>query len=68
MKKINVGSVFPIIALIILILALSQQISSVPPLGKLLDPFMGAVQNDDQQLNATQSIISELKLFDSVQV
>jgi penicillin G amidase len=46
-KKININSLFPLLALIILISALSRQMFNVPPIGKVLDPFAGAVRNGD---------------------
>lgn len=47
MKKLNKASLYPLLALAILIFALSKQMFVIPPLGKLLDPFNGAVQNSD---------------------
>lgn len=47
MKKRSFEFVFPLLALIILVLALSQQIFNAPPVGKLVDPFIGAIQNEN---------------------
>jgi penicillin amidase len=47
MKKINPGFLFPLIALVILVCGLSEPLFKLPPLGRLLDPFIGAVQNED---------------------
>jgi len=42
---------------------------NVFPLGKLLDPFIGALQNEaDQELNSTLSTFDKMGLADSVQV
>lgn len=49
MKKINKSVFFPLIALIVFICMLSRQMFTIPPLGKLLDPFIGAVQNNNNK-------------------
>jgi penicillin amidase len=46
MKKINSDFLFPLLSLVVLIFALSQQMFKAPPIGKLLDPFIGIVQNE----------------------
>lgn len=48
MKKLNINFLFPLVALVLLVVALSQQIFNAPPVGKLLDPFSGAVQNENE--------------------
>lgn len=69
MKKINTGFLFPLTALIILICGLSQPLFIVPPLGKLLDPFIGVVQNeDDRPLQAKALTIPANELKAPVQV
>lgn len=69
MKKINPGFLFPLIALIILICGLSEPLFMAPPLGRLLDPFTGAVQNEDnRQLQATTLNIPAKELKAPVQV
>jgi len=69
MKKINSFSLFPMLAGGILIFSLSQQMFSVPPLGKLLDPFIGSVQNGDEPgLTASRLNINKMGLTDSVHV
>ncbi|MGB8195196.1 MAG: penicillin acylase family protein [Chitinophagaceae bacterium] len=69
MKRINPGFLFPLIALIVLIGALSRQLFILPPLGKLLNPFTGAVQNEnDGQLQASELNIPVKELKGSVQV
>jgi len=69
MKKINPGFLFPLIALIILICGLSEPLFMAPPLGKLLDPFIGAVQNEDNsRLQADSLTISVKELKAPVQV
>jgi penicillin G amidase len=69
MKKININCLFPLIALVILIIALSQQMFVVPPLGKLLDPFIGAVQNEERgSVNSSQLTMNNMELSGAVQV
>src|SRR5690349_1353020 len=69
MKRINIGFLFPLIALVILVCALSQQLFILPPLGKLLDPFIGAVQNEnDRPLQAKELTIPVKELEAPVQV
>ncbi len=69
MKKINKDAVFPLAALVMLVFALSRQMFMVPPLGKLLDPFIGAVQNEDEgRLNAAALSIPGKELKAPVQV
>lgn len=56
MKKISFTFLFPLLALIGLTAILNRKIFAVPPLGILLNPFKGAVQNEkktsvDRQLN-----------------
>lgn len=69
MKKINSKSLFPLVTLLLLIYAFSNQLFGVPPLGKFLNPFIGVIQNDrerwvkDNQFNNT-----DLGLSDSVSV
>lgn len=63
------GFLFPLIALIVLICALSRQLFILPPLGKLLNPFTGAVQNEnDRQLRAAELTIPAKELKGAVQV
>jgi len=68
MKKIHVNFVFPLTAMVCLIFALSQQMFTVPPLGKLLDPFTGAVQNADKDGSPARLSLEEPELTDSVHV
>jgi penicillin amidase len=49
MKKINFEALFPLLALVILVFALSNQMFKAPPVGKLLDPFIGFVQNEREE-------------------
>lgn len=49
MKKIKIGFLFPLMGMILLIAALSQQLFSIPPMGKLLNPFSGAVRNGESK-------------------
>src|SRR6187402_350916 len=48
MKKINLQCIFPLLALTVLIFGLSIQMFRMAPLGKLLDPFTGVVQNGSE--------------------
>lgn len=69
MNKPTSNFLFPLIALIILVFALSNKMFFVPPLGKLLDPFIGGAQNDkDQNFTGTKLAINSPELNDSVQV
>ncbi|HET8963095.1 MAG TPA: penicillin acylase family protein, partial [Chitinophagales bacterium] len=69
MKKISTNFLFPLAASIILIFALSNQMFDLPPLGKLLDPFIGAVQNNQEKgLTYPQLIINNMGLNDSVNI
>src|SRR5258708_14635358 len=68
MKRININALFPLLVLAIAIYALSQQMFNMPPFGKLLDPFSGAVQNEnDQDLNSSLTI-NGLGLSDPVHI
>jgi penicillin G amidase len=69
MKRINPGFLFPLIALTVLICALSRQLFILPPLGKLLNPFTGAVHNEnDGRLRASELKIPARELKGPVQV
>lgn len=46
MKKISFNFVFPLLFLVILTIAFSRSISVLPPIGKLLSPYSGAIQNE----------------------
>ena len=69
MKKINLGALFPLLTLLLLVYALSSQLFNVPPLGKLLDPFTGVVQNKNEEgLNIPYLNIKKFGLKDSASV
>lgn len=69
MNRFRTIFVFPLIALILLIVALSSQMFKVSPIGKLLDPFVGAVQNGgDLNLTSSQLKFDKMRLSDSVSV
>jgi penicillin amidase len=69
MKRIRTYFAFPLIVLTLLIVAMSSQMFGLPPFGKLLDPFIGAVQNGgDRQINEKNLSISDKGLSESVQV
>jgi penicillin amidase len=65
-KKINADCVFPLGALVGFIFALTQQMFSIPPLGKLLNPFVGVVQNENP--DQTRQPIACPGLSDSVDI
>lgn len=46
MKKFSYNFIFPLAFLIILVFAFSRSISILPPLGKLLNPYTGSIQNE----------------------
>jgi len=69
MRKINSNCLFPLVALVILVYALSNQLVDVPPIGKFIDPFIGVIQNDKESyLKDHQLEESALGLSDSVSV
>ena len=70
MKKINAGALFPLATLIILTYALSTQLYGLlPPLGKILNPFTGVVQNgNDTEIEAERLQFKGLNVTDSVRV
>ncbi|MGO4294459.1 penicillin acylase family protein [Chitinophaga sp. RAB17] len=69
MKKFRTGSLFPLLTLIILIYALSASLFNLPPLGKLLHPFMGAVQNgNDRRLTDIRFALDKTGLSHTVNI
>ncbi|MFD2787217.1 penicillin acylase family protein [Hymenobacter rubripertinctus] len=69
MKFINSYFLFPLLALVLVVFALSNQMFGAFPLGKLMQPFVGAVQNsNNERLNATRFTISGQDLSDSVTI
>nr|WP_295875059.1 penicillin acylase family protein [uncultured Chitinophaga sp.] len=69
MKKIKAGFLFPLIALILLVTGLSIPVFNAPPLGMLLDPFIGVVQNDrDGQLTGISVTIRQTGLPHTAEV
>jgi penicillin G amidase len=69
MRKVNTNCLYPLIASVILIFALSKQMFIVPPLGKLLDPFIGAVQNaDDDGWKSSLLTMNKIDLAEPVRV
>jgi penicillin G amidase len=69
MKKLKIDFIFPLAALILLIIALSEKMFTVPPLGKILNPFIGAVQNErDYGLNGSLLNIEQAAIHDSTYV
>ncbi|MCC9019512.1 penicillin acylase family protein [Flavobacterium lipolyticum] len=55
MNKISVKFLFPLVALIMLVVVLDRKVYMVPPLGTFLNPFIGAVQNE-QTSNSNKDI------------
>lgn len=49
MKKFSIRFIYPSTLLIILIFLLSHQISNVPPIGGILDPYIGCIQNENTE-------------------
>jgi len=69
MKRRKIYFIFPLLLLGALIYALSHEIYGTPPLGKLLDPFVGGVQNErDRTLESVHLAIDGLGLGDSAKV
>lgn len=68
MKRINFSFVFPLLALVILVFALSHQLFSVPPLGKVLNPFVGVVQNEKEAVPDMQILPGNMGLKDTVNI
>src|SRR6185437_5733379 len=69
MRKVNLKFCFPLASLVIVIVALSTEMFVLPPLGKLLNPFTGFVQNENDRLtNVSRRTITGMGLTDSVQV
>jgi len=58
MKFIKADFLFPALALAVLTYAFSQQLFNAPPLGKVLDPFIGVIQNgnDDETFSSAMKI------------
>jgi penicillin G amidase len=69
MRKINSIFLFPLITLCLAILALSIKMGQYSPLGKLLDPFIGAVQNAaDGQFSQASLTVGKTGLAGEVEV
>ena len=63
MRELKINFLFPLATLIILIYSFSSQLFNIAPLGKLLNPFSGAVQNaQEQALFANDLKIDQLKI------
>ncbi|MFK7785883.1 MAG: penicillin acylase family protein, partial [Crocinitomicaceae bacterium] len=48
MRRLTLSFLFPLIALLMLVLVLDRQVFTAPPLGKTLNPFIGIVQNEKE--------------------
>lgn len=60
MNKLNPGSLFPLAALLIVVFALDHQVGTIPPVGKILDPFVGFVQNDEDGQLTSSNVLRHL--------
>jgi len=69
MKKINLNFLFPLCALVLLIFALSQPMFNTFSFGKVLDPFIGAVQSGSEREPASSRLaLGGLGCKDSVDI
>ena len=69
MKKLTINGIFPLLALGVLIFALSHQLFLAPPLGKFFDPFIGVMQNGGEPMaEKGDHSYTGLGLGDSVEV
>lgn len=69
MKKFSISFIFPFVFLIILVFSFSRSIFILPPLGKLLNPYIGSVQNEkNENLTIGNSIASISIYYDNRQV
>jgi penicillin amidase len=69
MKPFNTNTIFSILVLLLWIVVLSNQFSVVPPIGKIVNPFIGAVQNENEiELYTPRHAISGLGFTDTVHV
>ena len=66
MQKISFRFIFPMLTLILLIIVLSTSLFQVPALGEFLNPFIGAVQNE--QTTPENQILKLEGLKEEVQV
>lgn len=70
MKRVDFNFLFPAITLVILISGLSLPMFDRPPLGKLLNPFIGVVQNEDEGIlsDTGKIVIRKAALTDDVSI
>lgn len=69
MRRFNPRALFPLLALIIMIFALSIQLFNVFPLGKILNPFTGVVRNGtDIRLQEPLITLDKAELKSAVQI
>lgn len=72
MKKISLKFLYPLLALVLLIIAMNRKILMIPPLNSLLNPFTGVVQNEkklDHNLYLNYGIKDSIEiLFEERQV
>lgn len=69
MKKLNLNFLYPGFALFLLVYCISQQMFQIPPVGKILNPFIGAIQNENEKPLEIQLLSkSNLGLIDTVHI
>lgn len=69
MKRIRSYYLFPLLALVLLIVTFSSSMFGISPLGKLLDPFIGAVQNSgDRRLEEPSLALNSPELKQPVTI
>lgn len=51
MKKFSLSFIFPLLLLIILVITFSRSINNIPPVGILLNPYLGIIQNEKFDLD-----------------
>lgn len=69
MKRISLLFIFPFLALVILLYALSIQMFNMPPFGKIANPFIGIVQSEQEdELYAKEVTIKDPFLSGPVHV
>jgi penicillin amidase len=69
MKKIGLKFVFPLALCVAMVWVLSLRVFDMPPIGKFLDPYVGALNNDLESDNAgTEFVLEHEKLQASVHI
>ncbi|MDR3010883.1 MAG: penicillin acylase family protein [Sphingobacterium sp.] len=68
MKKFNPDSLFASLVLFTLIYAISNSIFGIPPIGKVLNPFIGVVQNSSNDCLDMNLVDTKCNTRDSVEI